>query len=296
MRVFMTGASGYVGAAVAAALVRAGHQVTGLSRTEASDAAVRALGATPVRGALGAVAAAKGAMAGHDAFVHAAVDYGLGPPADREAVEALLAGARAARGPAAVVYTSGVWVLGPTAIPAGEDAPTSRAAAADAWRPTHEQLVLAAAGGDLVTEVVRPGLVYGEKRGLITPGFEGGRARGAADVVGDGANRWPFIHRDDLAELYVRVLERRAAGIFHGVDGQPLRVADAAAAACRAAGGKGDLRRIPLEEARKTMGPMADALAMDQVVVAPRSASLGWIPRRASFLAVVAQVAAEAAG
>ncbi|HET9596531.1 MAG TPA: NAD-dependent epimerase/dehydratase family protein [Anaeromyxobacteraceae bacterium] len=296
MRVFMTGASGYVGGAVAAALVRAGHQVTALSRWDGSDEKIRKVGATPVRGALGAVAAARPAMAGHDAYVHAAVDYGLGPPSDREAVDALLAAARAEAGPTTVLYTSGVWVLGATGAPAGEDAPTPAPAAAVAWRPAHEQLVLGAAGGNVATAVVRPGIVYGEKRGLVSPWFEQGRSRGWAEVVGDGTNRWALVHREDLADLYLRVLERRASGVFHGVDGAAPRIADAAAAACRAAGGSGEVRSKPLEEARKALGPMADALAMDQVVVAPRAASLGWKPRRASFLAVVAAAAAEAVG
>jgi nucleoside-diphosphate-sugar epimerase len=275
--------------------VRGGHEVTALSRSEASDAAIRRTGAAPVRGALGAVAAAGRSAAGHDAFVHAAMDYGLGPPADREAIDALLAVGRAQNRPTAVVYTSGVWVLGETAAPAGEDASTARPAAAVAWRPAHERAVLAGAGGSVVTAVIRPGIVYGEKRGLVSPWFEQGRTRGWAETVGQGGNRWAFVHRDDLADLYRRVVESRASGVFHGVDGAPVRVADAAAAACRAAGGGGEVRPVSVEEARRGLGPMADALALDQVVTGPRSAALGWKPRRPSFLDAAAEAAREAA-
>jgi nucleoside-diphosphate-sugar epimerase len=283
MRVFVTGATGYVGAAIVAALVRAGHEVSGMSRSPERDDVVRRLGATPVRGTLGAVAAVPD-LAGHEALVHAAVDYGLGPPADEEAIDALVAAARAARRPVTVVYTSGVWVLGETPTPATESAPTDHPAAAVAWRPRHERKVLDAAAGEVVTAVVRPGIVYGEKRGLVSPWFADA-ARGVAPrVVGPGRNRWPFVHRDDVAELYRLVVERRAGGVFHGVDGASPTVADAARAAGAAAGREG-VEVVPIEHARQTVGAMADALAMDQVVVAERARALGWQPRRGPFLA-----------
>lgn len=283
MRVFVTGATGYVGSAVVEALVRAGHSVAGLSRSEEKDRELRRLGAAPVRGALGDLARAAPAMAGHDAYVHAAVDYGLGPPADREAIDALLAAARASRGPALVVYTSGVWVLGASSAPADETASTDRPAGAVAWRPSHERAVLDAAGGPLVTAVVRPGLVFGERRGLVSPWFAQALSEGASQIVGDGRNRWAFVHRSDLAQLYRLVVERRARGVFHGVDGASPTVMEAARAASAAAG-KGDVRCVPLEEARQRMGPVADALAMDQVVLSKRRSEIGWRLEHPPFL------------
>jgi nucleoside-diphosphate-sugar epimerase len=278
MRVFVTGATGYVGGAVVKALVRAGHEVTGLSRSAERDGAVLALGAKPLRGELGALGQLGPALRGHDALVHAAVDYGLGPPADREAVDALLAAARAMGRPVVVVYTSGVWVLGEAKAPASESTAVDKPAAAVAWRPAHERAILGAATPDLATAVVRPGMVFGERRGLISPWFEQAKTTGAAQIVGDGQNRWAFVHRDDLAELYRAVVERRARGVFHGVDGAAPRVAEAAAAASRAAG-CGAIRSTSIEDARREMGPMADALALDQVVVSARAAEVGWKPR-----------------
>jgi nucleoside-diphosphate-sugar epimerase len=283
MRIFVTGATGYLGSAIVEALVRAGHAVTGLSRSEEKDREVRRLGATPVRGVLGAVARVAPSLAGHDAFVHAAVDYGLGPPADREAMDALLGAARAAGRPTQVVYTSGVWVLGDAPEAAGEAASTDRPAKAVAWRPAHERAVLEAASGDLATAVVRPGIVFGERRGLVSPWFEQALEEGAARIVGDGRNRWAFVHRADLAELYRLVVERRARGVFHGVDGASPSVGEAARAASAAAG-KGDVRSIPLAEARGQFGPMADALVMDQVVHSTRHAEVGWRPEHPPFV------------
>ena len=281
MRVFVTGATGYLGSAIVEALVRAGHEVTGLSRSEEKDGELRGLGASPARGALGALSRVD--LAGHDAYVHAAVDYGLGPPADREAIDALLTAARASRGPAFVVYTSGVWVLGSASAAVDETASTDRPAQAVAWRPAHERAVLDAAGGTLATAVVRPGMVFGERRGLVSPWFAQAQAEGASQVVGDGRNRWAFVHRSDLAELYRLAVEQRARGVFHGVDGAAPTVMEAARAASAAAG-KGDVRCVPLEEARPRMGPVADALAMDQVVRSARARDLGWRPGHPPFV------------
>src|SRR5512138_3877344 len=283
MKVFVTGGTGYVGSAVVQALVRAGHQVTSTSRSEAGDRALAALGATPIRGGLGRLAPLAPRIAEHDAAIHAAIDYGLGPPADAEAIDALLDGARQSGRPFAEVYTSAVWGLGPSGVAASEAEPIVRPAAAVAWRPPHEKRVLEAATDRIATAVIRPGIVYGEKRGLVVPWFATAVKEGRAAFVGPGDQRWAFVHRADLAELYRAVVERRARGVFHGVDGASPTVAEAAAAASRAAGKGGAVRAIPLEEARQKMGPMADALAMDQVVVSARGVGVGWAPRHPPF-------------
>jgi len=283
MKVFVTGATGYVGSGIAAALLAAGHQVFGMSRSAEKDAALAKAGVRPLRGALGNVKALAQDLRGFDALVHAAVDYGLGAAADREAIEALLAVARSSAAPTALVYTSGVWVLGEAREPASESASTAHPFAAVAWRPAHEQLVLSAGSERLAAAVIRPGIVYGERRGLLGSWYESALKEGRTAFVGPGSQRWAFVHRRDLGELYRLVIERRASGIFHGVDGASPTVESAAAAVSRAAGKGGATRAIPVEEARKAMGPMADALAGDQVVVSRRAAEVGWTPRHPPF-------------
>lgn len=283
MKVFITGGTGYVGSAVVQALVRAGHEVSSLSRSDDRDRALKVLRATPVRGELGRLKELVPRIAEHDAVVHAAVDYGLGPPADAEAVDALLEAARAAGRPFTVLYTSGVWVLGSTQTPASEGAATQPPAAV-AWRPGHERRVLDAASDRVATAVIRPGIVFGEKRGLVVSWFQSAVNEGRSAFVGTGDQRWAFVHRADLAELYKLVLEKRARGIFHGVDGASPRVAEAAAAASHAAGKGGAVRSIPVEEARQTFGPVADALALDQAVASARAVEVGWAPRHPPFL------------
>jgi nucleoside-diphosphate-sugar epimerase len=281
MKVFVTGASGYVGTAIVAALVRAGHQVTGQHQAPGSEAALRKAGATPVRAALGSFAALVPQLAQQDAVIHTAADYQ--PPHDREAIDALLAGARAAGRPYFVLYTSGVWVLGERTTPVAEDAPCDHPAAAVAWRVAHEQLVLEAKQGPIATAVIRPGMVFGGRGGMFSSWMESATKEGAAAFVGTGRQRWSYVHHEDLAELYRAVLEKRAAGIFHGVDGRAEPVGDAARAIAAAAGKSGAVRAIPVEEARKMLGPMADALAMDQVVATARAREVGWAPRHRGF-------------
>ena len=283
MRVFVTGATGYIGSAVVEALVRAGHEVSGLSRSGARDAVLEGLGAHAVRGALGSMGSLTAVLAEQDALVHAAIDYGLGPPADREAIEALLAAAGTTGRPMVVVYTSGVWVLGDVPSPASEATPADHPPAAVAWRPEHEQRVLRSATSRIATAVIRPGIVYGEKRGLVSPWFERAVKQGAAEIVGEGLNRWAFVHRQDLADLYRLVVERRARGIFHGVDGAAPTVAEAARAASAAAAGKRGVVSVTLAKARATMGAVADALVMDQVVVSKRGQEVGWRPAHPPF-------------
>lgn len=287
MRVLLTGSTGYVGRAVARALVEAGHEVAGLLRSAGKASLLTDdIGGTPLFGDMTLPASYRSEAAEHDALVHCAFQGG-GDPAgpDRTALDALLDAARIGDRPRLVVYTSGCWVLGDTGgEPADESAPVDDPADVVAWRPRHEEICLRAGGeGGFTTAVVRPGLVYGGEGGLVARLFAAAEERGAAEVPCDGEQHWSFVHREDLGRLYVRVLEEEGAGVFHGVDDLPLPAAAAARAASEAAGAGGAVRTVPLEEAREELGPMADALCLDQRLTAPRSAGLGWSPAWPSF-------------
>lgn len=289
MRVFITGASGYIGSAVARELVRAGHEVTGLHHREESADIVRAAGATPVRGDIADPATYAEVAAGHDVLIHLAADYEDQMPADAAAVDTLIEAARSHMiRDAHLIYTSGCWVLGDTGgSPADEDYPVERPAEIVAWRPAHEERVLGmpGEGSDLTATVIRPGMVYGGVAGLVTPMFASAAEENAARFVGDGRNHWSMVHRNDLATLYLRVVEERASGIFHGVDGSPIRVVDVARAASEAAGAGGETRIVPVEEARASLGPVADAILLDQTLVTHRAEEVGWSPAYPSFVA-----------
>lgn len=293
MRIFVTGGTGYIGTAVVGTLVRAGHSVTGLARSQASLARLEALGAHAVEGTLQTPAAYQATAQAQDAAVHLGFEDGGDPAsADRSAVETLLAAARGAGRPYVVVYTSGVLVLGPAgSSPAYEDASTEHAVF-NTWRPLHERLVLAANSAAVATVVLRPGWVYGGSGGLAAGYFESALQEGAAAFVGDGRNRMPLVQREAVAELYRMALEHRATGVLHGVEDGAGCIADYAAAASRAAGRRGAVRSIPLPEALRTLGPFAAAMCVDQWVGSRRAQTLGWTPGSA-FLSSAAEAFAE---
>ncbi|MHA1567038.1 MAG: SDR family NAD(P)-dependent oxidoreductase [Alphaproteobacteria bacterium] len=298
MRVFVTGATGYIGSAVVRALVESGNTVLGLARTPDKATTARALGAEPVQGDMMDASSFEQAASGCDTLIHLAADMGMEMAAsDRAAVDNLVRIASARQGNTTLIYTSGVMVLGDTGDnPVDENTTAEHPAALVAWRPGHEEIVLNAASATLTTAVIRPGMVYGGNGGLIAQYFDSAVNTGAVAYIGDGQNRWGLIHRDDLAQLYRRVIEQRAGGIFHGVDGHALKVVDVAKAASAAAGAGGAVTSIPLAKAHEQMGPFADALCLDQVVLASRSAQLGWRAQHGSFTENAAAAYEEWAG
>lgn len=294
MYIFVTGATGYIGHAVVGELVALGHEVTGLVRSDARAELVRRLGARAVIGDVADPVTYREHAAEHEALVHIAFVSGPGAAAaDRTAVETLIAAARAGKA-RSLVYTSGIWVLGPTGrAPAFEGAPTDHPAALVAWRVAHEHLVLEAGIHHLASAVIRPGIVYGGRGGVIGGYFESAEREGAAAYVGDGANRLPMIHVEDLARFYRRVVEHHGRGVFHAVDGNGVPLAEVARAASEAAGKGGATRSIPIEQARRDLGAFADCLALDQLVESRRSVELGWRPEHPNFLGEAAKAYQE---
>ncbi len=295
MRIFLTGATGYIGSAVLDALLRAGHDVTALVRDPEKAERVSRRGVEPIVGDLSKPASYSPAAIAADGIVHTAFESSKnGSKVDRIALDTLLAAAerRAATGePASLVYTSGIWVLGDTRTPADESAPVQPVPLV-AWRPEHEQLVLNAGRG-VRSVVVRPGIVYGGARGIVGDLLKDA-LNGLVRVVGEGKNHWPCIYDRDLADLYVRVSTMSdASGIYHATDEADESVADIVDAIARHAKMRPDVRHVPIEEARTKMGPYADAIALDQLVRSPRARGLGWAPTLHSIAGNVSRLFEE---
>ncbi|OFW31665.1 MAG: hypothetical protein A3G76_10295 [Acidobacteria bacterium RIFCSPLOWO2_12_FULL_65_11] len=286
MRIFLTGATGYVGSAVLDALVRAGHDVTALVRDNEKAARIAARGGRPVVGNLAEPESFKSAAEAQDGYIHTAFDgaAGRGPSVERAAIEAMIAAAKRPRtagstAPAArfIIYTSGVWVLGQSPEPVAEDTPLNPIPLVS-WRPEHEQLVLNAATARVRTLVVRPGVVYGSGGGMVGDLLKAAN-NGLVRVVGDGNNHWPLVYDRDLADLYARLTAHEdASGVFHANDEGDERVNDLVSAIAPYVAMPPDVRHVPIDEARQQMGPFADALALDQRVRSPRARALGWTP------------------
>jgi nucleoside-diphosphate-sugar epimerase len=274
---------------VAQALSAAGYAVVGLARSDDQARTLAAQGLGAHRGDLRDPASLAEGARHADAVIHTAMAAGADAgQVDRAAVEAMVGALAQFNRP--FIYTSGCWVLGNTGYKiADEDTPLAPTPLV-AWRPANERLVLEAAGHGVQGIVLRPAMVYGRGGGLVTSFVQSAREHGAARVIGDGQNRWTFVHVDDLAALYVLALRSAAGTLLFAAHGAAVRVRDVAEAASRAAGANGEVEMVPIEEARKTMGPFADALALDQQISGGRAQRvLNWQPRGPSVLEELAR-------
>ncbi len=285
MRVFVTGASGYIGFAVAAALSRAGHDVHGLVRSpDRLDRLARA----EVQGVVGNMDDPSSFMetaSRSQVLVHCAVEPGeRRADLDRLTVQKLLEAGASGR-PVLFLYTSGVWIYGSTGDEVADEQTPLHPVPFLAPRLETERLVLGGGQGALRTLVVRPGCVYGGTGGLTASWFESAEKDGAARFVGDGTARWAMVHVEDLAGFYVLAAESAFSGeVFNATDRSRFSVLDCARAASRAAGAGGKVVPVPVEDAARTMGPVAECLAFDQHVDSRKAVRfLGWHPRHGGF-------------
>lgn len=292
MKIFVTGGTGYVGSRVVGALVAGGHEVSALCRSAEKHAELEALGATPVAGDLNDGESYRQAVVAADAVIHTAFDYRAPVEADRTAIDTFLAATEGRE--ATVICTSGMWVVGDTGgRTVGDDASTDAPAALVKWRVAHERRVLDAGDDMRVTAVVRPGHVYGRGGGPTARLFATAVKSGAAEYIGDGSNHWSNIHVDDLAALYLAVVESGQGGVLQAVDGVPETAHAVATAASLAAGAGGATNPVPVERAREKVGLVADAMALDASLSAPAARALGWTPRHRSFTASAEAAFAE---
>jgi nucleoside-diphosphate-sugar epimerase len=287
MRIFLTGATGFVGSAIVPELINAGHEVVGLARSDASAKSLAAAGAQVHRGSIEDIDSLRSGASAADGVIHTAFNHDFSKWAencenDRLAIEAL--GSALAGSDRPLVVTSGTGlVTRPDGRPAAEnDAPTSTVP-----RIKSEEAANAIAARGVHVSVVRlPPSVHGDgDHGFVPTLVRIAREKRAAAYVGEGSNRWPAVHRLDAAHLYRLVLEKGAAGArYHGVGEEGIPFRDIA-------GVIGRRLNVPVvsktpEEAAEHFGWFSHFAALDSPASSTKTREqLGWRPTRVGLIA-----------
>ena len=278
MRVFVTGASGFIGSAIVDELIAAGHKVVGLARSDAAAASLVAAGADVHRGSLEDIDSLRSGAAAADAVIHTAFIHDFSKfeancETDRRAIEAL--GATLAGSHRPLIVTSGTGVARtPGRLTTEEDAPNSQIP-----RIASEHAAASVQTQGVRVSVMRLPQVHDPvKQGLITYLIDVAREKGVSAYVGDGQNRWPAVHRLDAAHLYRIVLEKGSAGArYHAVDEEGVALRDIAEVI-------GQHLNVPVvskspEEAADHFGWLAHFAAFDIPASSQRTREqLGWRP------------------
>jgi nucleoside-diphosphate-sugar epimerase len=287
MRVFVTGATGFIGTAIVRELLEEGHEVLGLARNDAAAETLASAGVGVQRGDLADIESLAAGARACEGVIHTAFNHDWSVPreaaaeTDRRGVEAMAEALAGSGKP--LVIASGTALLAPGRKGTEEDAPPS----ATTLRAASEAAVLAAAGRGVRGSIVRlPPTVHGAgDHGFVPMLIATARRTGTSAFIGDGANRWPAVHRLDAARLFRLGLEKAAPGArLHAVaeEGVPMReIAETIGAGLGV-----PVRSFTQEEAAAHFDWMAHFVGIDNPTSSDLTrSSLGWSPEGPELLA-----------
>ena len=284
MKVFITGATGFIGYSTVRELIKAGHQVLGLARSEAGAQSLIAAGAEVHRGNLEDMESLRSGAAASDAVIHTAFRHDWSRFAescelDKRAIEAIGTVLQGSIRP--FIVSSGVGVAQGRAA-TEDDPPLS--ASPSLPRVSEVTAVALMERGVCVSVMRLPQVHDTVKQGLVTPLIAIARAKGVSAYVGDGQNRWPAAHLLDAARLYRLALEKGTAGArYHAVAEEGVRLKDIAAAIGR--GLNVAVTSISQEQAQEHFGFFGFFAGRDSPVSSARTREqLGWNPTGPSLL------------
>ena len=276
-RVFVTGAGGYLGSGIAARLARGGFEVTGLVRDAARASALASAGVRPVVGDFEEPAGWDGALHNADVVVHAPWSAGDTATTDQLAL-ALIRDAIQDGRVGRLLYASGLWVCGDSGERVVDENDPPAPLAIAHWRAAHEEVALDLTHFDADVIVMRPGIVYGEARGLFGSWFAEARESHTVTVPGTGEQFWPLVHRDDMSDAFALAVEHGKPGErYHLCDESQLRAREIGAAI--AAVTDAELRFEEAEHVIEEQGVCGEALLASQKATAAKARrALGWVP------------------
>ena len=281
MKIFVTGATGFIGSAIVRELIDAGHQVLGLARSDAGAQSLVDAGAQVHRGDLENLESLRSGAGNSDAVIHTAFNHDFSKfvancEADRQVIEAL--GDALAGTGRLLMVTSGTGMAnsGPGILATEHDLPASSKVVP---RAASEEATASVAARGVRAAIVRLPQVHDTvKQGLITYAIHVAREKGVSAYVGDGLNRWPAAHRLDTARLYRLALEKADAGDkFHAVAEEGVPVRDIAEAIGR--GLNVPVVSLTPEESSKHFGWFAAFVGRDVPASSVHTREkLGWNP------------------
>jgi nucleoside-diphosphate-sugar epimerase len=280
MRVFVTGATGFIGSAIVQELIHSGHQVLGLTRSDAGAQSLAAAGAEVHRGDLDDLDSLRAGAADVDAMIHTAFNHDFSKfvancEADRRVIEALGDALAGSGKPLIVTSGTGIANSAPGSLSTENDTPVSSKAMP---RAASEEAAAAVANRGVRVAIMRLPQVHDTvKQGLVTYAIQIAREKGVAAYVGDGLNRWPAAHRLDTAHLYRLALEKAETGVYHAVAEEGIHVRDIAEAIGR--GLNVPVVSLTPEEAAGYFGWLAPFAGWDvRASSAQTREKLGWNP------------------